>query len=164
MSISQRISVQSASATNTNASIALHKRTISKLSVESAENKPNSIENPSNSRVLWPKRVRKVSQNAQFLIHQDEISSPDSPSSEGYEGSSPVDSGAQTESTRPNVMVEIPFRPEIHHKRGPLYFSESLHSNPTNRGPRAKPIPKKWAKKQPMLMTVCHDSHWEYIN
>ena len=148
MSISQRISVQSASVININVSIVLHKRTISKLSVESTKNKSNSVENPSNSYVLWPKRVRKVSQNVQFLIHQDEISFPDSPSSEGYEGSSPVDSGVQTESTRPNVMIEISFRFEIYYKRGPLYFSESLHLNPTNRGPRTKSIPKKWTKKQ----------------
>ena len=148
MSVSPRISVQSASATNTNASIALHKPTISNLSVESAENKPISVENPSNSRVLRLKRVRKASQNAQFLIHQDEISFPDSPSSKGYEGSSPVDSGAQTESTRPNVVVEIPFWPEIHYKRGSLYLSESLHPNTTNRWSRAKSIPKKWTKNQ----------------
>ena len=91
MSISQRISAQSASATNTNALIALHKRTINKLSVENTENKSNSIENPSNSRVLRSKHVRKASQNVQFLIHQDEISSPDSPSSEGYERFSSIE-------------------------------------------------------------------------
>ena len=114
MSVSLRISAQSASDANTNASIALHKRTISKLSVESVENQPNSITGPSNSRVLQPKRTRKVSQNVQFAIYQDEISSPDSYSSDGYEGSSPVDSGPQTEPTRSKVVVEIPFQSEIH--------------------------------------------------
>ena len=81
-------------------------------------------------------------------IYQDETSFPDSYSSNDYEEFSPVDSGAQMEPTRPQVVVEISFRPEIHQKRGPLYLSESLHSNPVNRGPKAKPIPKKWTKKQ----------------
>jgi hypothetical protein len=147
MSVSPRISAQSAPESSASASIALHKRTISKLSVESAENKLNSIENAANSYVLRPKRARKASQNAQFLTNQDEISSLDSYNSDGYEGSSPVDSGAQTEPPRHKVVVEIPFRPEIHHKRGPLYLLESLYPNPANRGPKAKPIPKKWAKK-----------------
>ena len=53
MSVSPQISAQSASEKNTNASIALHKRTISKLSVESTENKPNSVENPLNSRIFY---------------------------------------------------------------------------------------------------------------
>ena len=149
MSVSPRISAQSAPESSASASIALHKRTISKLSVESAENKPNSIKNVPNPCALRPKRVRKASQNAQFLTDQDEISSLDSYSSDGYEKSSPVVSGAQTEPTRHKVVVEIPFRSEIHHKRGPLYLLESLHPNPTNRGPKAKPIPKKWTKKQP---------------
>ena len=149
MSISPRISAQSAPESSASASIALHKRTISKLFVESADNKPNSIENAPNSYVLRSKRARKASQNAQFAVYQDETSSPDSYSSDGYEGSSPVDSGAQTEPPQHKVVVEIPFRPEIHYKRGPLYLLESLHPNPANRGPKAKPIPKKWAKKQP---------------
>ena len=148
MSVSSRISAHSAPESSASASIALHKRTISKLSVESAENKPIFVENPSNSYVLRPKRVRKASQNAQFSMNQDETSSLDSDSSDGYEKSSPVDSDAQTESIRPKVVVEIPFRSEIHYKRGPLYLLESLQSNPTNRGSRAKSIPKKWTKKQ----------------
>ena len=148
MSVSPRISTQSAPESSASASVALHKRTISKLSVESAENKPISIENPSNSHVLQSKRARKASQNAQFLTEQDEISSTDSYSSDGYKGSSPVDSGTETKPAQPKVVVEIPFRPEIHYKRGPLYLSESLHPTPANRGPKAKSIPKKWAKKQ----------------
>ena len=149
MSISPQISAQSAAEMNSNVSIALHKRTISKLSVESAENKPNFVENPLNSRILRPKRVWKASQNAQFLTDQNEISSLDSYSSDSYEGCSPVESGPQTEPRQSKIVVEIPFRPEIHQKRGPLYLSESLQPNPMNRGPRAKPIPKKWSKKQP---------------
>ena len=143
MSVSSRISAQSAPESSASASIALHERTISKLSVESAENKPISIENLSNSNFLRSKRARKASQNVQFVIYQDETSSLDSYSSDGYEGFSPVDSGAQTESIRSKVVVEIPFRPEIHYKRGPLYLSESLKPNPANGGPRAKSIPKK---------------------
>ena len=114
MSVSPRISVQSASESSASASIALHKRTISKLSVESAENKPISVENLSNSNFLRLKRTRKAVQNVQFVIYQDETSFLDSYSSNGYKGSSPVDSGPQTDSTRPKVVVEIPFRPEIH--------------------------------------------------
>ena len=149
MSISSRISAQSASDTNTNVSIALHKRTISRVSVESAEKKPNFVENPLNPRILRSKRARKASQNIQFLADQDEISSLDSYSSDGYEESSPVDFGSETEPIQSKIVVEISFRPEIHQKRGPLYLSESLQPNPTNRGPKAKPIPKKWSKKQP---------------
>ena len=149
MSVSPRISAQPVPESSASASIALHKRTISKVSVESAEKKLNSVEDPSNSNVLRPKRTRKASQNVQFAIYQDKTSSPDSYSSDGYEGFSPVDSGPQMDPTRPKVVVEIPFRPEIHQKRGPLYLSESLHPNPANRGLKAKSIPKKWAKKQP---------------
>ena len=97
-----------------NALITLHKRTISKLSIESAENKLNSIEIPLNSRILRLKRVWKASQNAQFLMNQDEISSLDSYSSDGYEGFSPVDSRPQTEPIQSKIVVKIPFRPEIH--------------------------------------------------
>ena len=142
------MSVQSAPESSVSTSIVLHKRTVSKLSVESAENKLNSVENPSNLNELRSKRVRKVSQNAQFAIYQDETCSPDSYSSDGYEESSPVDSDLQMNPTRPEIVVELPFQSGIHHKRGPLYLSESLHLNPANRGPKAKYIPKKWTKKQ----------------
>ena len=114
MSISTQISAQSTLEMKNNASIALNKRTISKLSVESAENKPNSIENPLNLRILRPKHVWKASQNAQFSTDKDETSSLDSYSSDGYEGSSPVDSGPGTEPIKPKIVVGIPFRPEIH--------------------------------------------------
>ena len=76
-------------------------------------------------------------------MNQDEISSLDSYSSDGYEGLSPISSGPQTKSTQPNIIIEILFRPEIHQKPDPLYLSESLQLNSMNRGPRAKPIPKK---------------------
>ncbi|ERF69056.1 hypothetical protein EPUS_09462 [Endocarpon pusillum Z07020] len=49
----------------------------------------------------------------------------------------------------PNITIEILFRSGIHQKRGPLYLADSLHLNPTKRGPKAKSIPKKWAEKQP---------------
>ena len=134
MSVSPRISVQSVSESSASASIVLYKRTINKLSVKSAENKPISIENLSNSNFLRSKRVRKVVQNVQFVIYQDETSFLDSYSSNGYKGFSPVDSDPQTDSTRPKIVVEIPFRLEIHQKRGPLYLSEILHSNLASRG------------------------------
>ena len=114
MSISPRISAQSASDIVINVSITLHKRTINKLSVKSAENKPISVKNPLNSRILRSKRVQKASQNAQFLSDQDEISFLNSYSSEGYKGSSSVDSNSEIESIRPKIVVEIPFRSEIH--------------------------------------------------
>ena len=133
---------------NNDASIALHKRTISKLSVESAENKPISNTNPLNLRNLRSKRTQKASQNVQLLPDQDEISSLDSYSSEGYKRSSSVDSGFETESKQPKIVIEISFRLEIHQKRGPLYLSESLQQNPVNRGSRTKSISKKWSKKQ----------------
>ena len=147
MSISPRISVQSVSESSVSASIALHKRTINKLSIESVENKPISVENLSNSNFFRSKRTRKVSQNVQFVIYQDETSSLDSYSSNGYNRSSSVDSDVQTESIRSKVVVEILFRSEIHYKRDPLYLSESLQPNPANREPIAKSIPKKWTKK-----------------
>ena len=76
-------------------------------------------------------------------MDQDEISSLDSYSSDGYRKSSPVDSEPQTEPIQPKIIIEIPFRPEIHQKHGPLYLSESLQPTSMNRGPRAKSIPKK---------------------
>ena len=114
MSVSPRISVQSASESSANASIVLYKRTINKLSVKSDESKPISIKNLSNSIFLRSKRVRKAVQNVQFAIYQDETSFLDSYSSNGYNESSPIDSDPQTDSTRPKIVVEIPFRLEIH--------------------------------------------------
>ena len=104
--------------------IVLYKYTISKLFIESTENKLNSAENPSNSNELRSKCVRKVSQNVQFAIYQDETCSQMNP-------------------IRPEIVVELPFQSGIHYKRGPLYLSESLHLNPANRGLKAKSIPKK---------------------
>ena len=75
-------------------------------------------------------------------MNQDEIFSLDIYSSDGYEGFSLVDSGPQTEPIQSKIIIEISFRPEIHQKHGPLYLSESLQSNNTNRGSRAKSIPK----------------------
>ena len=149
MSVSSRISAQFAPESSASTSIALHKRTISKLSVESVENQSNFIKNPLNTLNSRSKRVRKASQNAQFSIYKDETSSLDSYSSDSYEGSSPVDSDAQTGPIQSHISVEIPISTEIRYKRGPLYLSETLHPNPTNKGPRTKPISKKWSKKQP---------------
>ena len=53
-------------------------------------------------------------QNVQFVIYQDEISFPDSYSSDDYKSSFPVDSDSQTESTRSKVVVKISFRPKIY--------------------------------------------------
>ena len=61
MSVSPRISAQFAPESSASASIALYKRTINKLSVESAENQSNSIENVSNPLNIRLKRVRKAS-------------------------------------------------------------------------------------------------------
>ena len=107
--ISPQISAQSTSEMKNNASIALQKCTISKLSVESAENKPNSVENPLNSRILRPKRVQKASQNIQFLADQDETSSLDIYSSESYEKLSLVDFGPPTEPIQSKIVIEILF-------------------------------------------------------
>ena len=128
-------------------SIGLHKRSECALSTKSAENKRFPCENPSNSRISRRKRIRKTSQHSHFSIYRDETSSPSSYSSDSYRGSSPVHSALETERVRPKIVVEIPFRPEIHQNPGPLSLLEPLQPTSTNRGPRTRPIPKKWSKK-----------------
>ena len=61
MSVSLRILAQFASESSASASIVLHKRTFSKLFVESVENQSNSVENPLNILNSRLKRVRKAS-------------------------------------------------------------------------------------------------------
>ena len=73
-------------------SIGLRKRSISVLLIENDKIETISLLNLSNSRVLHLKRTQKASQNAQFSIFQDNISSLNSYSSDNYRESSPVHS------------------------------------------------------------------------
>ncbi|KAF7502059.1 hypothetical protein GJ744_007689 [Endocarpon pusillum] len=149
MSTSSRFAAQSASDMAINGLFSSRKRSASLLATQSVENDAIPIENPSNSFNPRPKRLRKASQHPQFVIYQDETSSSDSYSSDSYEGPSPVDSAPRTGRVDPNISVEIPFWPGIHQKSGPLYLAEPLQPISTNKEPRARAIPKSWAKKQP---------------
>lgn len=149
MPISHPFSTESSSQKVIDASIGLRKRSASVLSIESGENEPSCVKINKKSTVSHFKRPQKVSRNSQFSIFEDETASPDCCSSDSYRELSPAHSAAQIEPIQSKIMVEIPFRPEIHRNSSSLYFLEPLQPISTNRGPRAKPIPKKWAKKQP---------------
>ncbi|KAF7505354.1 hypothetical protein GJ744_000975 [Endocarpon pusillum] len=127
----------------------LRKRSASALSVDSAKNEPISTENPSNLSISRPKRLRKAPQHHQFWVYQDETSSLDSYSSDSYEESSPVNSARQLGPVDPNIVVEIPFRSEIHRNPGPLDPLEPPQPISAKRGPRGRAVPKKWSEKQP---------------
>ncbi|KAF7508390.1 hypothetical protein GJ744_009381 [Endocarpon pusillum] len=149
MSASSRFAAQSVSDMATNGLFSSRKRSASVLAAQSVENDAISMENSLNSSNPHSKRLRKASQHPQFAIYEDETSSSDSYSSVSYEGPSPVDSAPQIGRVDPNISVEIPFWPGIHQKPGSLYPAEPLRPVSTNRGPKARAIPKNWAKKQP---------------
>ncbi|KAF7511075.1 hypothetical protein GJ744_005306 [Endocarpon pusillum] len=132
-----------------NGSISSHKRSASVLSTQSVEKDAISIKNDANSSNSRLERLRKASQHPQFSIYQDETSGEDSYSSDSYRGPSPAHSVPRIGRVDPNISVEIPFCPRNYQKPGPLCSAEPLQPVSTNRGPKAKAIPKKWAEKQP---------------